>query len=52
MSSPFGIVSFQIRPDTTIRQVRSNNASVVAFYASLGYKVEERISMGKRLPDV
>jgi ribosomal protein S18 acetylase RimI-like enzyme len=30
-------------------QVRSSNMEVVAFYESLGYSVEERISMGKRL---
>ncbi len=30
-------------------QVRASNAAVVAFYRSLGYAVEERISMGKRL---
>jgi ribosomal protein S18 acetylase RimI-like enzyme len=30
-------------------QVRSDNAEVVAFYEKLGYNVEERISMGKRL---
>jgi ribosomal protein S18 acetylase RimI-like enzyme len=30
-------------------QVRSTNASVIAFYRALGYAVEERISMGKRL---
>jgi ribosomal protein S18 acetylase RimI-like enzyme len=30
-------------------QVRATNAAVVAFYESLGYVVEERISMGKRL---
>jgi ribosomal protein S18 acetylase RimI-like enzyme len=30
-------------------QVRSSNAGVVAFYESLGYAVEERVSMGKRL---
>ncbi len=29
-------------------QVRSTNASVIAFYKELGYEVEERISMGKR----
>jgi ribosomal protein S18 acetylase RimI-like enzyme len=33
-------------------QVRASNAGVVAFYQALGYHVEERISMGKRLfPD-
>jgi len=31
-------------------QVRAENAAVAAFYRSLGYEVEERISMGKRLP--
>jgi ribosomal protein S18 acetylase RimI-like enzyme len=30
-------------------QVRATNAGVVAFYEKLGYVVEERISMGKRL---
>ncbi len=30
-------------------QVRSTNTGVVAFYESLGYSVEDRISMGKRL---
>lgn len=30
-------------------QVRSTNPGVVAFYESLGYTVEDRISMGKRL---
>jgi ribosomal protein S18 acetylase RimI-like enzyme len=30
-------------------QVRATNAEVVAFYRSLGYQVEERISMGKLL---
>ncbi len=30
-------------------QVLENNASVTAFYASLGYAVEPRVSMGKRL---
>jgi ribosomal protein S18 acetylase RimI-like enzyme len=29
-------------------QVRATNAAVTAFYAELGYEVEERISMGKR----
>ena len=33
-------------------QVRAENSEVVAFYQSLGYQVEERVSMGKRLaPD-
>jgi ribosomal protein S18 acetylase RimI-like enzyme len=32
-------------------QVRATNTGVVAFYKHLGYHVEERISMGKRLPD-
>ena len=31
-------------------QVRSTNAQVAAFYVRLGYQVEERVSMGKRLP--
>jgi ribosomal protein S18 acetylase RimI-like enzyme len=30
-------------------QVRTSNAGVVAFYKQLGYAIEERISMGKRL---
>ena len=30
-------------------QVRATNQSVVAFYESLGYRVEQRVSMGKRL---
>lgn len=30
-------------------QVRATNAEVAAFYETLGYVVEERISMGKRL---
>jgi ribosomal protein S18 acetylase RimI-like enzyme len=31
-------------------QVRASNEGVVSFYKKLGYQVEERISMGKRLP--
>ncbi len=30
-------------------QVRSSNAGVVAFYEKLGYAIEPRVSMGKRL---
>ena len=30
-------------------QVRANNSEVVAFYQSLGFETEPRISMGKRL---
>jgi ribosomal protein S18 acetylase RimI-like enzyme len=30
-------------------QVRASNAEVVAFYRSLGFMVEERVSMGRRL---
>ena len=30
-------------------QVRASNAQVIAFYAKLGYAVEEIVSMGKRL---
>jgi ribosomal protein S18 acetylase RimI-like enzyme len=30
-------------------QVRASNAGVVAFYQKLGFAVEERVSMGKRL---
>ena len=31
-------------------QVRATNRAVVAFYERLGYAVEERASLGKRLP--
>ena len=30
-------------------QVRSGNGAVIAFYEGLGYRVEERVGMGKRL---
>jgi ribosomal protein S18 acetylase RimI-like enzyme len=30
-------------------QVRAENAAVAAFYRKLGYEVEDRVSMGKRL---
>jgi ribosomal protein S18 acetylase RimI-like enzyme len=30
-------------------QVRASNQSVVSFYEKLGYAVEERVSMGKKL---
>jgi hypothetical protein len=30
-------------------QVRASSAAVVSFYESLGYRVEERVSMGRRL---
>lgn len=30
-------------------QIRSSNAAVLAFYASLGYVVDDAVSMGKRL---
>ncbi len=30
-------------------QVRSENDAVIAFYEGLGYRVEERVGMGKRL---
>ncbi len=30
-------------------QVRASNAGVIAFYEKLGYGVEERVSLGKRL---
>lgn len=33
-------------------QVRADNHQVVAFYKHLGYKVEERISMAKRLENL
>jgi hypothetical protein len=33
-------------------QVRSTNALVAAFYRTLGYETEERISMGKRIANV
>lgn len=32
-------------------QVRATNREVVAFYQTLGYQVEERVSMGRRLGD-
>jgi len=31
-------------------QVRAENAAVASFYRTLGYALEERVSMGKRLP--
>jgi ribosomal protein S18 acetylase RimI-like enzyme len=30
-------------------QVRSTNAGVVEFYGGLGYRIEDRVSLGKRL---
>jgi len=30
-------------------QVRATNSSAIAFYRSLGYEVEDRASLGKRL---
>ncbi len=30
-------------------QVRATNQQVISFYKKLGYKIEERVSMGKRL---
>lgn len=33
-------------------QVRATNAMVAAFYKELGYEIEERISMGKRIKSV
>jgi ribosomal protein S18 acetylase RimI-like enzyme len=30
-------------------QIRSTNPGVIAFYQAIGYEVEERVSMGKRL---
>lgn len=32
-------------------QVRATNQEVIAFYRRLGYAVEERVSMGRRLTD-
>jgi ribosomal protein S18 acetylase RimI-like enzyme len=32
-------------------QLRASNASVAAFYQTLGYRVEERVSMGRRIAD-
>ncbi len=32
-------------------QIRTSNTEVVAFYRKLGYDVEGRVSMGKRLYD-
>ena len=31
-------------------QVRAENVGVLAFYQALGYRVEDRVSMGKVLP--
>ena len=33
-------------------QIMEGNEHVAAFYASLGYAVEKRVSMGKRLPQI
>jgi ribosomal protein S18 acetylase RimI-like enzyme len=33
-------------------QIRAGNSQVQSFYDSLGYSVEERISMGKRLSEI
>jgi len=33
-------------------QIRADNAQVQLFYESLGYSVEDRISMGKRLGEI
>ncbi len=30
-------------------QVRTSNSTVITFYRSLGYNIEERVSLGKRL---
>lgn len=32
-------------------QVRADNQVVLSFYQQLGYEIEERVSLGKRLPD-
>lgn len=32
-------------------QVRATNAEVIALYRALGYAIEERVSMGRRLDD-
>jgi hypothetical protein len=32
-------------------QIMQGNESVAAFYSSLGYTAEQRVSMGKRLPE-
>jgi hypothetical protein len=32
-------------------QIIEGNESVVAFYSSLGYSVEKRVSMGKRISE-
>lgn len=32
-------------------QVRETNKKVIAFYEKLGYQIEERVSMGKRMYD-
>lgn len=39
----------QVGCDKLNLQIRAGNEEVKAFYQSLGYDVEERISMGKRL---
>ena len=31
-------------------QIMEGNESVAAFYSSLGYAIEKRVSMGKRIP--
>jgi ribosomal protein S18 acetylase RimI-like enzyme len=33
-------------------QIRGGNDKAVAFYGSLGYSIEDRVSMGKRLEDL
>ncbi|MGA2258335.1 MAG: GNAT family N-acetyltransferase [Thermoguttaceae bacterium] len=32
-------------------QILEGNESVAAFYSALGYSVEKRVSMGKRIPE-
>ena len=32
-------------------QIMEGNESVTAFYSSLGFAVEKRVSMGKRIPE-
>ena len=32
-------------------QVRSSNTDVIGFYKGIGYAVEDRVSMGKRLEE-
>ena len=35
--------------EAALQQIRISNADVVAFYRSLGFSVDDSLSMGKRL---